>query len=426
MNNLNHWEQTLRKSLADHATPPPADGWAALEHDLTVAARRRRRYLGAALGAAVTVAAAVLAVVFVPPAGDGSAPLLHAPAGTERGVVAATTGGADGSAKSRPAGPVVTAAAEQPRTAVGAETVAAAEPTPMLAAALAAETDAPVAAAAVADTVTEDVAEHDAERGGRVEVMAAGRARSAAAARHLMARAGDGGKSPRRGATLSVSMGGTPATDVRQGGYAFLPQSGSLSAQSADWDYGDRYAAILKENVVDVVSSTASHRLPVRLSMNVSFPLTGRLSLETGLTYTYLRTDLTSGSEDYYYATAQRLHYVGIPLRLSYTFYRSRTVDVYATGGGSVAKCVSGDWRTDYVVAGTPRGETERTDVGAGLWQATLDVAAGIQVNAGRRWGLFVEPGMTYYVPDGSNLPGVYHDHPFNFSLNAGLRFRLK
>ena len=165
------------------------------------------------------------------------------------------------------------------------------------------------------------------------------------------------------------------------------------------------------------------HHLPVRVGFAISFPLSDRLSIGTGLTYTYLATDIYSGSVHSYLDSSQTVHFIGVPLSLSYCVFSVGRFDAYAIGGAMVEKAVHGRVHEAYILNGTEyRSDTYDTEL---PWQFSLNLSAGFQYNISPTLGIFAEPGMQYYLPDNSSLCTIYSDKPLNFSLNLGLRLTL-
>lgn len=165
------------------------------------------------------------------------------------------------------------------------------------------------------------------------------------------------------------------------------------------------------------------HHLPVRVGFAISFPLSERLSIGTGLTYTYLATDIYSGSVHSYLDSSQSVHFIGVPLSLSYRVFSVGRFDAYAIGGAMVEKAVRGRVHETYILNGTEyRSDSYDTEL---PWQFSLNLSAGFQYNISPTLGIFVEPGLQYYLPNNSSLCTIYSDKPLNFSLNLGLRLTL-
>ncbi len=223
----------------------------------------------------------------------------------------------------------------------------------------------------------------------------------------------------------STHLGGSST----QLGYLPLATSSSTSNnlptyEENDVEKSEGMPTVMGANLNQYVNSKAHHKMPVQIGLNLNIPLSNRWGLTTGLTYTRLNSDTQSGTPTAYYATEQTLHYVGIPLQLNYTILNTRYVGLYVGAGAAIEKCVKGVQRTEYVVGSNYHATTpEVHNLGRGLWQASLGATAGFELHLTRQVGLYVEPGVRYYLPDGSSLPNIRHDKPFNFSLQTGLRF---
>lgn len=175
-----------------------------------------------------------------------------------------------------------------------------------------------------------------------------------------------------------------------------------------------------EENEVKV-----KHRQPVRLGVSVRFKLLDRLGAETGMSYSYLSSDIASGDSEGGFRTEQKLHYVGVPLGLNYDVWKTDFLDIYVSAGTMAEFCVSGRSSTEYVSGQTIEKRTE-TDVKDSRPQWSVNAAAGLQYNFSNLLGVYVEPGVSYYFDNGSSVSTIYKDKPFNFNLNLGLRFTIK
>lgn len=167
------------------------------------------------------------------------------------------------------------------------------------------------------------------------------------------------------------------------------------------------------------------HRQPIKVGVSVRFELTDRLALESGLSYSYLSTDIASGDDKAGYKTEQKLHYIGVPLNVNYNIWRNDYFDVYASAGGTAEFCVSGNSSTESISGNSVTRRTE-TDVRDNRPQWSANVSAGVQYNFNNIMGVYMEPGVSYYFNNGSNVSTIYKDKPFNFNLNVGLRLTIR
>jgi hypothetical protein len=145
------------------------------------------------------------------------------------------------------------------------------------------------------------------------------------------------------------------------------------------------------------------HRQPVRFGLSLRYRLNDRWSVESGLSYTRLSSDITTVIDDETTVTEQRLNYLGLPINISYELWKSRYFGLYVTGGGMIEKSLD-----------------------TSPWQISLNGAAGAEYKLTDFFSLYAEPGLGYYFKDGSSTPTIYQDHLLNFNLSFGLRFNLK
>lgn len=164
------------------------------------------------------------------------------------------------------------------------------------------------------------------------------------------------------------------------------------------------------------VKTEYKHRLPVRVGLNVAYRLTDRLSVESGVSYTRLSSDMKDGTKDNYSSGSQKLDYIGVPLNVKYRAFGYRRLSVYASAGLLTEKCVSGKTTHEYVISGEKK-KHEAEDVAAKPWQLSVNAALGAQFDVLRNVGVYVEPGVSYYFDDRSPLSTIYKEKPLNLSL---------
>lgn len=231
------------------------------------------------------------------------------------------------------------------------------------------------------------------------------------------------------GFSLGVGAGNTP-----YGSLSTFDGMGSFVARSAYYVSSDlnmapvnngglAYSQILLENAAQSLQTSVKHHMPVTIGFSLDWNLDKNWTLETGLNYTLLSSDIRSGSKSYVEET-QKLHYVGIPLKIRRSIWQNRWFSVYASVGGAVEKCVSGRLESVTVTNGGNR-TSERTSLEVDPLQWSVTAAAGAQVNFTSRLGLYLEPGVAYYFDDHSGVETIRKEHPFNFNLQLGLRFHV-
>lgn len=191
-----------------------------------------------------------------------------------------------------------------------------------------------------------------------------------------------------------------------------------------DWIDKDSKASAIVYNQPEV-QEEYSHKIPVKVGLTARYNITGRLGVETGLTYSILSSSVKIGNSETgknWSTGSQTLHYLGIPLNISFNILNSRYVNIYLTGGGMMEKSISGSIKTDEYVDGKfDRSLT--TNISPKGLQWSVNAAAGIQANILPQLGFFVEPGVSHHFKNGSRVRSIYTDKPTDFSLGFGLRY---
>ena len=161
--------------------------------------------------------------------------------------------------------------------------------------------------------------------------------------------------------------------------------------------------------VKDVLKGRPHHNLPLKVGISTRIPVSGRFDLTTGIEYSMYSSTFTytlSGDKK------QIAHYVGIPVRLDWTFISTGCFDAYLGAG------VSGD----VCVGATLAGEKIKRD---GLAVSLLG-AGGVQFNVTRNFGLYLEPELSWTIPSDAQILRTYRsDHKGMFSVSGGLRINL-
>lgn len=176
--------------------------------------------------------------------------------------------------------------------------------------------------------------------------------------------------------------------------------------------------------------SDIKYRMPVTFGASLRFDLTNNWALETGVTYTQLSSETRSGTEKNNYGWEEKLHYVGIPLKVNRNIWSNKRFEVYASAGGAVEKCVSGKRSIIGSVSTSSAGKDEQLsggeeDIKVKSLQWSLSAAAGAQFKITEKLGIYAEPGVVYYFDDGSSVNTIRKEHPFNFNIQLGVRFTL-
>lgn len=176
----------------------------------------------------------------------------------------------------------------------------------------------------------------------------------------------------------------------------------------------------------DEIETKVRHRQPVRAGISVRYGLTRRWSLETGITYTMLSSDIEAGSGTRTYVADLSLHYIGIPLQVNFDVFARKRWSLYLTAGGMVEKCVAGNAKVKSVTAGVHETVSSKNNVTVKPLQWSVGAAAGAEFDFTPAVGIYVEPGVQYSFHNSGPYRTVWQDRPVNFSLEVGLRFNFR
>ena len=162
------------------------------------------------------------------------------------------------------------------------------------------------------------------------------------------------------------------------------------------------------------------HNKPITLGLAVNKNIGKHWSLETGLQYSYLKSYFTLGTGNYRVDKEQKLHYIGIPVKLSYQFMAYKRLSAYGSAGASIQIPLSGKTYADYVVGGKSGYTTDWKTIPSIQW--TVNTNIGIQYQFAPKLTLFVEPTLNWYIPNGSEVKNTWTERPFTLTVPFGIR----
>lgn len=276
-------------------------------------------------------------------------------------------------------------------------------------------------AAASGETESIETATPAAQETARTESVPVQAKRTALTPRTMMAQAEELRTSGTRLVLSAYTTGGL-ASSFSQKSTGVSDVTG-VGPDDAEWE-DDPQLGLGTFNQGREVETKVKHRQPVRVGVTVAYPINDRWSVETGLTYTRLHSDLRYGSASYYTDGHQKLNYIGIPLSTSYKLFSFKKLSIYASAGVLAEKCISGKREQNYVLADQKKA-SESEDIKTKPFQFSFNAAAGVQYHFVPSVSLFAEPGLSYYVKDGSSLSTIYKEKPLNLNLNFGIRVTI-
>ena len=204
------------------------------------------------------------------------------------------------------------------------------------------------------------------------------------------------------------------------GGNSPVLMSSMPSSDPVFYDKNTQIASLFDERYMVMIPTSdlyeeTKHHQPISVGMQVGFHLLPKLKLSTGLVYTKVSSDFISGVSDTRTVSTQDLHYIGIPLNLSYSVGEYKGLHTYVTAGGEGAVNIKNHTETDGEVKESKRDKMQ--------WSTNASV--GIQYDFIPQLGVYVEPGMKYYFDNGSQIENIFKDKKLNFNIQFGLRFNV-
>jgi hypothetical protein len=168
------------------------------------------------------------------------------------------------------------------------------------------------------------------------------------------------------------------------------------------------------------VEEKAEYEKPFTLGLSASIGLNDRWSVLTGLEYTRLRSTHSIGRDTLYIKNQQTIHYLGVPLGLSYTVWSKGNLNLNASAFGKMEIPVAGILNSEHHngVAYTYQNTLQlKAPV---QWSAGAGI--GVQYNLTPWMGLYVEPQVRYYFDTGSGIQTIRQVQPVEFAVPFGVR----
>ncbi len=183
---------------------------------------------------------------------------------------------------------------------------------------------------------------------------------------------------------MTSDKDGKPEEDTSSGDSENTPPTKSKPGQAPVQEDQAGYSPVMQ------------HLFPVKFGAALSFSISERFSVDTGLDYLWLRS---TGARE------QQLHFVGIPVKVDYTILNYRPLSLYVAAGVEAFKCIAGN------------GPDKP-------WLFSAGIGAGIGVALSPTVSLYAEPGFAAYFHTGL-CEHYYTQNPYAASLSVGIKLNL-
>ena len=163
------------------------------------------------------------------------------------------------------------------------------------------------------------------------------------------------------------------------------------------------------------------HDKPITFGLSMTKTINRNWNMETGLQYSLLKSEFILGEDDYYIQKRQKIHYLGIPLRLSYKWFGANRWTAYTSAGIIMNIPLSGKTDEQYVTGTVTPYSDSWHFTPPFLW--TVGTGVGLQYNFANNWGVYLEPTFSWHIPNGSTTRTIWTEHPFTITVPFGIRF---
>jgi len=166
------------------------------------------------------------------------------------------------------------------------------------------------------------------------------------------------------------------------------------------------------ENKLDLTGGSYNHKLPLRFGVTVAVPVSENLYFETGVSYSYLRSDIKKGREK----ISQKLHYIGVPANFNWYFVNNSHAGLYLGAGCRINRCIGASIAN------------ERFSINR--FEPSVNIQAGFLGKLSRSVGIYLQPGISFNFSkerlatfNDFAVQNYYSDKDFSVTFDGGLRF---
>ena len=176
-------------------------------------------------------------------------------------------------------------------------------------------------------------------------------------------------------------------------------------------------------------TSDMEHDQPFSFGLTLSKSISESLSIESGLTYSYLSSRLRNANANFRVEEPQKIHYLGIPVNLNYTLFSLNRFNVYASVGGMLEKDIYGEYRKlgtgESADFNSTAQEEELTKISQRNPQLSVNAGVGLSYPLIDNLRIYGKVGGAYYFDAGNQYKTIYSDRKIVMDLNLGLRYEF-
>jgi hypothetical protein len=185
----------------------------------------------------------------------------------------------------------------------------------------------------------------------------------------------------------------------------------------------DTYQVDMTDNISEMV-----HEQPLSVGITVAKYFTDRMSLETGLVYTYLYSKAKNTANQFRNQETQQLHYLGIPLNVNYSLLSFHKLNMYVSMGGMIEKDFYGKYQYDETVEPeTNSGAEKKVSVSIHQKnpQVSINTGLGLFYPIYDNLGIYGKIGGAYYFDTHNKYKTYYSDKKIVLDMNIGFKINF-
>lgn len=171
------------------------------------------------------------------------------------------------------------------------------------------------------------------------------------------------------------------------------------------------------------------HERPLTFGISLSRRIGKDWNLNLGLQYSVLKSSFILGSmtgengnDSCYIKKRQNIHYIGLPLAVSYNFFSKQAFSSYASFGTTLYIPIHGQLSEQYIIEPDYK-KTIHVSHFTPKAQWSLGISLGLQYKLSQNWSLYAEPTFRWYIPNNSDYHTIWTEKPYVFTVPLGLRF---
>ena len=188
-----------------------------------------------------------------------------------------------------------------------------------------------------------------------------------------------------------------------------MPGIGGISNYNSEYGEYGQYSATNSGPSQEKLD----HSLPLALSLRLSYGLSEKFSLESGVSYTRMSADIEGGARS---GGRQELSFIGVPILARYTPLSRGRFSLYGEAGPQIDFCVGAKFKRDGV----------SSDIHNVSPMVNAIATVGVQLNLAKGLGVYVEPGAVINISSDGTTKNYYSDKGIVPSITVGLRYSIK